>query len=145
MPKKMPLRLDRKKGLYLKSAGIKGRGVFCTRPIRAGEILEVTPAVILNEKATAKVDETLLNNYTFTVGDLSAGLRARAGLKKSGKASCVIMGLITFCNHSQHPNAEVLWEERGGTLYHYLRATRDIPKNTEICTTYGEGWFDDRK
>ena len=55
------------------------------------------------------------------------------------------MGVISYCNHSEDPNAEVQWEEHDGTLYHLVKALRRIPKNTEICTTYGDGWFDDRK
>ncbi len=143
MSKKYP-RLERKSGLYLKPTAKKGRGVFCDRDIVKDEILEVTPSLVLNEQDTTHADETLLVNYTFTVGELTKETRARAGLKKQELASCVIMGLMTFCNHSEKPNAEVNWHEKGGTVYHSLHATRDIPKNTEICTTYGEGWFDER-
>jgi SET domain-containing protein len=55
------------------------------------------------------------------------------------------MGLMSYCNHSEKPNAEIVWEEKLGTVYHTLQVTRDIPKHTEICTSYGAGWFDDRK
>lgn len=144
MPKKHP-KLNRKKGLYLKDTKTtKGRGVFCVQDIRKGEILEITPAILLNEKDTHYVDKTFLLNYTFTAGNVSKRLRKLAGLKNKGKASSVIMGIATFCNHSEEPNAEVLYEEKQGTLYHYLQATKRIPKNTEICTSYGSGWFDDR-
>jgi hypothetical protein len=141
---KKKIKLDRKKGLYLKAVGIKGRGVFCTGDIAAGEVLEVTPAVILNEAATRHVDETILINYTFQVGGLSKTLRKKSRIKKAGLCSSVIMGIATFCNHAEEPNAEILWDEQDGTVYHFLKATRAIPKNTEICTTYGPGWFDDR-
>lgn len=137
-------KLKRKDGLYLKPVSGKGRGVFCARDIRAGEEIEVTPALILNEAATAQVDKTILCNYTFEIGRLSKALRQKKKLKNFEGASCVIMGLMTFCNHDERPNAEIIWEEKGGTVYYTLRATRKIPKNTEICTTYGEGWFDDR-
>jgi hypothetical protein len=137
--------LNRKKGLYLKHAGHKGRGVFCTSRIKKGEVLEVTPALILNKKETERVDKTLLINYTFTTGKISKRLHKIAGLKSHADASSVIMGITSFCNHSEQPNAEVLWEEMGSTLYFSLRAIRPIPKNTEICTTYGDGWFNDRR
>lgn len=137
--------LDRRKGLYLKRVPRKGRGVFCRTAIRKGETLEVTPAVVLNDRATTHADKTMLQNYTFVVGDISAQQRKRAGMKKkSEEASSVVFGILTFCNHDEEPNAEILWEEHGDTLYYILKATRDIPKNTEICTTYGPGWFADR-
>ena len=141
--KKIP-NLDRKKGLYLKHVGVKGRGVFCRTSIRAGEVLEIAPAVILNQPATRHADKTILLNYTFMVGNVSKSQRRQTGLKKAGKASCVIMGIMSFCNHGDHPNAEILWEERDGTLYYFLEATKAIPKNTEICTVYGKNWFEDR-
>lgn len=144
MPPRHP-DLDRKQGLYLKHVGHKGRGVFCRSAIRRGETLEVTPAVLLNEAATVAVDKTILMNYNFIIGDISRHLRRKAGVKKSREASCVIMGLMTFCNHDEHPNAEILWEERDGTLYYSLRATRAIPANTEIVTSYGRTWFSDRE
>jgi SET domain-containing protein len=145
MPSKRIPDLDRKKGLYLKHVGIKGRGVFCRKAIRAGDVLEVAPAVILNQAATRHADKTILLNYTFMVGNVSKSQRRRAGLKKTGKSSAVIMGIMSFCNHGEHPNAEILWEERDGTLYYILEATKAIPKNTEICTVYGRNWFEDRQ
>lgn len=143
MPSNIPA-LDRKKGLYLDDAGIKGRGVFCRSAIRAKEVLEVTPAIVLNEAATRHADKTILQNYTFMVGQVSRTQRRVARLKDTENASCVVMGIMAFCNHSEEPNAEILWEEKDGTLYYILQATRPIPKHTEICTSYGEDWFGDR-
>lgn len=144
MTKNSP-KLDRKKGLYLKHVETKGRGVFCAFDIRAGETLEISPCILLNERSTSLVDRTILGNYTFVAGTLSKEARKKASIKKASDASSIIMGIMSFCNHGEKPNAEVLWEEVGGTLYHTLRATRKIPKHTEICTTYGAGWFEDRK
>jgi len=138
-------RLDRKKGLYLKDAGPKGRGVFCHGDIKKGEELEVTPAVILNERQTGIVDRTPLQQYTFVVGKVSQKIRKHLGLRDHANASAVIMGLMTFCNHSRKPNAEIVWEEHGGTIYYTLQSTRRIPKGDEICTSYGNGWFKQRK
>lgn len=137
--------LDRKKGLYLRHVEGKGRGVFCVAPIKKGEVLEVTPTIILNERATDRVDSTILANYTFQLGAVSKTLRREAGAKKMSGCSGVIMGIISYFNHSETPNAEVQWEEHGGTLYHQVVAIKNIPKDTEICTSYGRGWFEDRK
>lgn len=142
---KRKIKLARKEGLYLKDTGHKGRGVFCMSDIRAGEVLEVTPTIILNEAATNRVDNTILANYTFQLGAVSKAHRKRLHIKNIKKCSGVIMGIISYFNHSEDPNAEVQWEEHNGTLYHLVKALRRIPKNTEICTTYGAGWFDDRK
>ena len=143
---KRKIGLDRKKGLYLKYVEGKGRGVFCAGDIRMGEILEVTPTIILNKAATENVDKTVLGDYTFQIGgSVSKRLREEARVGKMSECSGVIMGIISYFNHGKKPYAEVQWEEYDGTLYHQVVALRNIPKNTEICTTYGRGWFDDRK
>ncbi len=137
--------LDRKAGLYLKQTATKGRGVFCVSDIAEDEILEVTPAILLDKAATAHVDKTILHDYKFTVGALSKKLSKLFRIDDPDKSCCMIMGIMTYCNHDEHPNANIFWEEYEGTAYHFLEATRPIPKNTEICTTYGEGWFDERR
>lgn len=138
------IKLDRKKGLYLKDVGHKGRGVFCTDDIAPGSVLEVSPSIVLNETATRDIDKTILVNYTFVTGSISKRLQKQLHIKKTGNCSSVIMGVASFCNHGEKPNAEIIWEEQDGTIYHTLKATRRIPKGTEICTTYGRGWFKDR-
>ncbi|MBU6474846.1 MAG: SET domain-containing protein-lysine N-methyltransferase [Alphaproteobacteria bacterium] len=142
---KKKIKLARKQGLYLKDTGHKGRGVFCTSDIRKGEILEVTPTLILNKPATEAIEDTVLGNYVFRIGAISKALRKRLGITDTTKCCGVIMGVISYFNHAEDPNAEVEWDEHDGTLYHQVRALRRIPKNTEICTSYGGGWFDDRK
>lgn len=136
--------LDRKKNLYLKDTVKKGRGVFCTTAIKKGEYLEVTPAIVFNEQAGNHIDKTVLENYVFMVGDISQKLRDKYKIKKGTDATCVVMGIASFCNDATKPNAEILWQEDDTTLYYILHATHDIPKDTEICTTYGERWFEDR-
>lgn len=139
-----PVRLNRKNGLYLKDTGPKGRGVFCLYDIKKGEEIEITPAIILNETATGHVDKTHLQQYTFLVGKISKKFHKRIDMKSHANGSAVIMGLMTFCNHSHKPNAEIVWEEKNDTVYYTLQATRKIAKGEEICTSYGNGWFKDR-
>jgi SET domain-containing protein len=137
--------LNRKKGLYLADAGIKGRGVYCRDKIRKGDLLETTPAIPVSAAQTKHLDKTILVNYAFGVGKLSKKLRRKHRLKPDEEICCVVMGILSYCNHGEEPNAEVSWLEHENTLYYVLRATRDIPADTEICTTYGEGWFEDQE
>ena len=138
--------LDRKANLYLKDTATKGRGVFCTDDIVFGEEIEITPALILKESDNRKAEKTILLNYVFTTGDISKEMQKNAGIKKLDNTSCIVMGIGSYCNHDdENPNAEIIWEEHNGTLYYTLRATDNIPAGTEICTSYGEGWFDDRQ
>lgn len=136
--------LDRKEGLYLQDTETKGLGLFCIHPIAEGEELEVTPSILLNEKDNTHTEETILRDYVFGIGDVSKELLKNARIRKVDDASCVIMGIASYCNHDADPNAEVIWEDQDGALFHTLRATRDIPADTEICTTYGKTWFAER-
>lgn len=138
-------KLDRKKGLYLQQTAAKGRGVFCDGDIEEGEIIEISPALPLDGQATAHVDKTILYDYKFKMGALSESQRALFYIDDPKKSCCIVMGLMSFCNHSENPNADIFWEEDEGTAYHFLEATQRIPKNTEICTNYGRGWFAKRK
>lgn len=137
--------LNRRNGLYLKETESKGRGLFCTDTIKKGDILETTPAIILNEKQSAYTNETVLENYVFKTGTISKKLREEAHVKKLRDTNALVMGIASYCNHDEYPNAEVIWDECDHTLYYILRATRSIPAGTEICTSYGQGWFEDRK
>jgi tRNA-specific adenosine deaminase 3 len=136
--------LDRRSGLYLKHVEGKGRGLFCVDPIAEGEELETTPAIILNKDDNAAIEETILNNYAFTTGNISKKIKEPLGIKKLSDTSCIVMGIASYCNHDQDHNAEVVWEENDSSLYYVLRAVKDIPAHTEICTTYGDDWFENR-
>lgn len=136
--------LDRKPGLYLRHTEKKGRGLFCMYPIKAGEELEVTPAIILNEVSTTDVEPTILRDYVFKIGDVSEELLDEHDVQDADETSCVVMGIASYCNDDVDYNAEVVYQEIDGTLYYTLQAVKDIPANTEICTSYGENWFQDR-
>lgn len=137
--------LSRKPGLYLRDTEKKGRGLFCMYPIKAGEELEVTPAIILNEVATNHTEPTILRDYVFKIGDVSEEMLEENNVNDADETSCVVMGIASYCNDDVNYNAEVVYEEFDGTLYYTLQAVKDIPAHTEICTSYGESWFDDRE
>lgn len=137
--------LHRKEGLYLRHTEKKGRGLFCMYPIKAGEELEVTPAIILNEVATNHTEPTILRDYVFKIGDVSQDMLNESNVQNPDETSCVVMGIASYCNDDVHYNAEVVYEEFDGTLYYTLQAVKDIPAHTEICTSYGDSWFGDRE
>ena len=137
--------LQRHPKIYLRDTGHKGRGVFCSVNLAKGATLEITPGIVLNEAATAHVDKTILENYTFVTGAISKRLRQRKGIRNTDNCGTVIMGIASFCKHTNTPNAEIVWEEVDGTVYYTLHTTRAIAKNTEICTSYGAGWFESRQ
>ena len=47
----------------------KGRGVFATRPIAEGEVVELAPVVVIAPSTSRYVSRTVLNDYVFGWGD----------------------------------------------------------------------------
>jgi SET domain-containing protein len=140
-----PPRLNRREGLYLKNTKTKGRGVFCTKRIKKDEEIEMTSSIVLNERETELIQKTIMRDYIFTLGKISKSIKERTKVKDTDEGSCIITGMMTYCNHDEEPNAQIVWEEKGGSVYHTLIALKNIPANTEICTSYGTDWFKGRK
>lgn len=138
---RQPQPLTRRQDLYLSTVAGKGRGVFCSAAILAGEIIEIAPVMIFSEADSKKLAETLIGDYTFTGALLPADIAARAGIVTPDKASCFVMGLISYCNHRTVPNTVCSLESEYHTALFILRAKQDIAPGEEICINYGLGWF----
>ena len=105
----------------------KGRGLVACEAIAAGSRIERAPAVRLAAADRAVIDRTALFAYTFVEPD-------RFG---SGNHGCLLaFGQLTFCNHSEHPNAGIRWSEDDIGLWAELEALRSIAAGEEITLFY---------
>jgi hypothetical protein len=110
---------------------LAGRGLFTTRPVRAGEVLDVAPVLIVPAAQRRHLDRTALGgHYWDWDGD-----------------AAVAMGLISFTNHASPGNAR--WERDDDALTMTLVAVRDLPAGAEVLADYladgdpsDELWFD---
>ena len=97
----------------------KGRGVFATRPIAEGEVVELAPVVVIAPSTSRYVSRTVLNDYVFGWGD---------------DAIAVVLGYGSLYNHSWEPNL------RYRTLLDddlvEFTAVRDIAAGEELMTNY---------
>jgi uncharacterized protein len=99
----------------------KGRGLFALTDIPKGSLILESQAVVLHGEDCKKLDDMSIWIYRFALGDDYA----------------VVFGDISFCNHSDAPNAIVSWTRQGETAaIASLSALKDIPKNTEIVINY---------
>lgn len=108
--------------IYLSKSKISGRGVFAKSKIEKGEIIEIAPVIIIpfNEKHLLPLE---LARYVFKSG------------VSGHETSALAMGLGSFYNHSERPNA----------IYHLsvlkriieFIALEDIDPNVEITVDYG--------
>ena len=67
-----------------------GRGVFATRNIDAGDVIERVPVIVIPESECPNVDETILDSYAY---------------KWVGGSLAIALGLGSIYNHSLAPNA----------------------------------------
>lgn len=112
-PYKMP------QGIEIRQSPGKGRGVFATRAIKRGEVIEVAPAVVVPTRQDDELIKTFLEHYLFQSDD---GTRYVVGL-----------GYASLINHGDRPNAEFFVDIDRITI----KATRAIQKNAEVTVDYG--------
>ena len=108
--------------LYVKRIKGKGWAVFCSSPIKKGQIFERCPYIYLPAKFWNRLSDTPIEPYRFSY---------------HGYSTAVLLGYGSLYNHS-HSEDEINceWElDRKKKLY-YFTATKDIPANTEICHDY---------
>lgn len=116
---------------YVAKSEISGYGVFAKEDIKAGDVIEECPVVILDGTHTSNKD-WVLNRYAFTWG-CSCNV-----CLTNGQSMCIPMGNGMIYNHSDEPNAYYIQDN----FYRIFRfyAFRDIKKDEEITWYYGEGY-----
>jgi uncharacterized protein len=86
--------------LFIGDAEGKGRGVFTSKNIPAGTVLEISPVLVLTAKERKAIEETKLYHYIFEWG-------------ATRKQACVAWGYVSMYNHSYNANCayEMNFEE----------------------------------
>lgn len=115
----------------------RGRGVFATRLIRKGEVIERAPVVVIPKSEWKHAQKTVIDDYAFDWGD-------------ERDHAAIVLGYGSLYNHSKIPNARFV-DRAGKKLYEFV-ALRDIEPDEEIFTNYnGEPddqtplWFEKQK
>ena len=111
-----------------------GRGVFATRNIPAGTVLEISPVLVLTAKERKAIEETKLFHYIFEWG-------------KSKKQAGVAFGYVSMYNHAYSSNCEYEMDYEHRTMA--IRTVRKIKKGEELSINYNahpedktKVWFD---
>ncbi len=112
---------DARKCLYFKQVEGRGRGVFSSRAISRGEIIDVAPVVVIPEHERAALEQTQLTNYYFKYHD----------------AWAVVLGMPSLLNHDKNGNVHC-HPNLAATVYVFY-AIRDIPVDTELLLDYSDG------
>src|SRR5436853_7920953 len=76
--------------LEIRQDPAKGRGIFATRTIAAGTVIESAPVIIVPAAQCPLLDKTILHDYYFDW----------AGDPDGDGSGAVALGLVALCNHS---------------------------------------------
>jgi SET domain-containing protein len=105
----------------------KRRGVVATQAIPARTEIVTCPVIIYDWTDAGRIEKTRLGDYNFRFGE-------------RGHRACIVLGVISLCNHADSPNAEVVCHEAEEVMT--LVAIRPIAAGEEICIKYRRTlWF----
>lgn len=105
----------------MRKSQIHGRGMFATRPIYEGTIIEVAPLLVFNR--TDVIPTSILNRYTIF---------------KEGDKNAVMFGYASLYNHSDDNNA--VWHFNDDNCI-VISANRDIDVGEEVFVSYGANYW----
>lgn len=116
---------------YVDVSPLGGRGVFALEPIRAGDVVEVAPVMVVAAAEIEALNRTSLRDHWYGWGE-------------DGDAA-VGLGHASLYNHSDDPTLEYAAHEVIDALV--MTARRDIWPGEELTIDYTGGgvnelWFD---
>lgn len=113
--------------LYIADSHDRGRGVFTSENLAAGETIEISPVIVMSASERLLLDQTLLHDYIFLWG-------------KDEKECCVALGYISIYNHNYLSNAEYEMDFAESSIR--IRTVREIKKGEEVFINYNGTWND---
>ncbi len=110
----------------------KGKGVFATRDIEKGTLVDIAHVVPIPNKEYKKIKRTVLYNYIYIWEDPKY-------LPEYKYA--ITLSISQFINHSYTPNIKYNYDYEKKAME--FTALRDIPKGEELTVNYN-GNVDDK-
>lgn len=109
--------------VYIADSKIKnaGRGVFASKNIKKGEIIEICPVILIPKNDLSILNGSLLMEYFFYLG-------------KAKDQIAVVLGFGSIYNHSYTPNAKYKINLKSKSVT--FSAIENIKKNNEITFNY---------
>jgi uncharacterized protein len=114
--------------IFIDKTNHKGRGIFCRTPIKADEVIEVAPVIVMTEEDRKLLDQTLLHDYIFE------------WTPNGAKMCCMALGYVPIYNHSYQSNCEYVMNYEEQTIR--ILAMRDIDAGEELTINYNGDWDD---
>lgn len=115
----------------IKNTPKKGLGVFATKDIKKGEVIEICPLILISQDDFELISRTKLGLYVY-----DDAFNFNNSTYSSGGV-VLALGYGSIYNHSRRPNAD--WR-RTSTRTAEFFSTKDIKAGQEICVDYGEDY-----
>jgi hypothetical protein len=119
--------------LYLKKTSGKGLGVFTSKKIKPGMLLEESPVIVMPAKDRENIDKTLLHDYIFEWGEKNS----------ESMKCCMALGWAPMYNHSYQSNCEYYMDFDEEMIQ--IKAVREIAKDEELTINYNGDWNNEKK
>ena len=110
--------------LYIAHSEGKGRGVFAGSHIEIGDIIEISPVIILPSEDKDKIHASALHDYYFLWG-------------RELDQLAIALGYGSLYNHSKTPNATYEYDYDDGTIT--FVCIKKVLAGAEILIDYNEG------
>lgn len=111
--------------LEVRKTKAMGRGVFTIVDLRANELIEIAPVLVMSGEDRFHLDQTLLHDYIFEWGP-------------KGDQCCMALGYVPLYNHSYKSNCEYEMNFRQHTIS--VRTVRKIRAGEELFINYNGDW-----
>jgi len=109
----------------------KGRGIFAKKALKANQVLETAPVIVMSAADRKLLDQTLLHDYIFEWQPDGAEM------------CCMALGWIPLYNHSYESNCEYFMNYDDQTMF--VQTVRDIKAGEELTINYNGTWDDKAK
>lgn len=116
--------------LYIAATKGMGRGIFTSKDLKKGEVVEVSPVIVMENSEREWLDKTLLHDYIFEWG----------GKKKQ---CCMALGWVPLYNHSYTSNCEYEMDYKERLIN--IITVRNIKKGEELFINYNGDWNNPKK
>ncbi|HYO22134.1 MAG TPA: SET domain-containing protein [Flavisolibacter sp.] len=117
-------------GVHVADTKKMGRGVFTSKPIKEGTLIELAPVVVMNAEDRLLLDKTLLHDYIFEWG-------------KEKDQCAMALGLVSVYNHSYAANCQYGMYFKKASIS--IIAVRDIKAGEELYINYNGTPGDEKK
>lgn len=111
--------------LFIAPSGDRGRGIYTSKNIRAGSVVEISPVIVMSAEDRPLIDKTLLHDYIF---------------EWDKKQCCMALGYVPLYNHSYSSNCEYEMDYEAQLIT--ITTVRAVKAGEELFINYNGNWND---